>query len=177
MCESNLPGSKQLGLNLIWPAIRMLYRLVSCLGSRPIRTLSVNNIRFSPYGSVSSSLSRVQKGFPCVVLKRDIIQRHGILFRSTPDAMGSPADPYRSDNGRTSRTYFGNARIHEKSESLIWRTQMAWGVAVICLGACNDYLQLSMVRMLLGWFECVVTPGFLLSERSHSPIPALIPWA
>ncbi|CAD6570477.1 MAG: hypothetical protein TREMPRED_005860 [Tremellales sp. Tagirdzhanova-0007] len=39
---------------------------------------------------------------------------------------------------------------------------MAWGVAVICLGTCHDYLQLSMVRMLLGWLECVVTPGFLL---------------
>ncbi|WVQ66637.1 uncharacterized protein L199_004822 [Kwoniella botswanensis] len=37
-----------------------------------------------------------------------------------------------------------------------------WGIAVICLGACNNYAQLSGVRIVLGWFECCITPGFLL---------------
>ncbi|ORY31768.1 CNF01220-like protein [Naematelia encephala] len=37
-----------------------------------------------------------------------------------------------------------------------------WGGAVMCLGACNTYAQLSVVRAILGWFEAVVTPGFAL---------------
>ncbi|KAK8858401.1 hypothetical protein IAR55_002628 [Kwoniella newhampshirensis] len=41
-----------------------------------------------------------------------------------------------------------------------------WGIVVIGLGLCNNYLQLSMCRVLLGWFECAVTPGFLLIVAS-----------
>ncbi|WVQ82812.1 hypothetical protein IAT38_004944 [Cryptococcus sp. DSM 104549] len=43
---------------------------------------------------------------------------------------------------------------------------IVWGIVVICLGLCNNYLQLSMLRVLLGWFECAVTPGFLLIVSS-----------
>lgn len=33
-------------------------------------------------------------------------------------------------------------------------------------GACNNYAQLSGVRILLGWFESVVTPGFAVLTSS-----------
>lgn len=36
-----------------------------------------------------------------------------------------------------------------------------WGGMVMLLGACNNYWQFSIVRVLLGWFESVVTPGFV----------------
>ncbi|WWD04633.1 hypothetical protein V865_002704 [Kwoniella europaea PYCC6329] len=45
-------------------------------------------------------------------------------------------------------------------------TVILWGIVVIGLGLCNDYLQLSMCRVLLGWMECAVTPGFLLIVAS-----------
>jgi hypothetical protein len=35
-----------------------------------------------------------------------------------------------------------------------------WGAAVMLLGACNNYAQLVGVRIVLGWFEAVVTPTF-----------------
>ncbi|WWC62323.1 uncharacterized protein I303_104919 [Kwoniella dejecticola CBS 10117] len=41
-------------------------------------------------------------------------------------------------------------------------TVIIWGMVVIGTGLCNNYLQLSMCRVLLGWMECYVTPGFLL---------------
>lgn len=41
-----------------------------------------------------------------------------------------------------------------------------WGGIVMCLGACNNYIQLSFVRVLLGWFESVVTPGFAIFTTS-----------
>lgn len=41
-----------------------------------------------------------------------------------------------------------------------------WGTMVMCLGACNNYAQLSAVRFLLGWFESVVTPGFAIFTAS-----------
>lgn len=31
-----------------------------------------------------------------------------------------------------------------------------WGTIVLCLGTCNNYAQLAVVRTLLGWFESVV---------------------
>ncbi|BEJ11159.1 hypothetical protein CspHIS471_0105810 [Cutaneotrichosporon sp. HIS471] len=41
-----------------------------------------------------------------------------------------------------------------------------WGAMVMVLGACNNYWQLSLVRVLLGWFESVVTPGFAVLTAS-----------
>ncbi|WVQ72932.1 hypothetical protein IAR50_002494 [Cryptococcus sp. DSM 104548] len=41
-----------------------------------------------------------------------------------------------------------------------------WGIVVIGLGLCQNYAQLSALRVLLGWFECAVTPGFLLIVSS-----------
>ncbi|CAK9786196.1 hypothetical protein CC85DRAFT_271311 [Cutaneotrichosporon oleaginosum] len=41
-----------------------------------------------------------------------------------------------------------------------------WGGMVMLLGACNNYWQLSIVRVLLGWFESVVTPGFAVLTAS-----------
>lgn len=41
-----------------------------------------------------------------------------------------------------------------------------WGAMVMCLGACNTYAQLAAVRVLLGWFESVVTPGFAIFTAS-----------
>jgi len=41
-----------------------------------------------------------------------------------------------------------------------------WGATVMCLGACNNYAQLSVTRVFLGWFEAVVTPGFGESSQS-----------
>ncbi|WWD18290.1 hypothetical protein CI109_102740 [Kwoniella shandongensis] len=41
-------------------------------------------------------------------------------------------------------------------------TIIAWGITVIGLGLCNNYTQLSVLRVMLGWFECSITPGFLL---------------
>lgn len=38
-------------------------------------------------------------------------------------------------------------------------TVILWGGMCMCLGACNNYWQLSLVRVLLGWFEAVVIPG------------------
>ncbi len=58
--------------------------------------------------------------------------------------------------------------------AILIRRQICWGICVICLGACNNYLQLSMVRMLLGWFECAVTPGFLLGESTKLSTPCLV---
>lgn len=43
---------------------------------------------------------------------------------------------------------------------------VAWGAMVMLLGACNNYWQLSVVRVLLGWFESVVTPGFAVLTAS-----------
>ena len=37
-----------------------------------------------------------------------------------------------------------------------------WGGLMLALGGCNNYASLSVVRVLLGWFEAVITPGFLL---------------
>lgn len=41
-----------------------------------------------------------------------------------------------------------------------------WGAMVMCLGACNNYAQLAAVRVLLGWFESVITPGFAIFTAS-----------
>lgn len=41
-----------------------------------------------------------------------------------------------------------------------------WGAMVMLLGACNHYWDLSLVRVLLGWFESVVTPGFAVLTSS-----------
>ncbi|BEI92625.1 uncharacterized protein CcaverHIS019_0502530 [Cutaneotrichosporon cavernicola] len=41
-----------------------------------------------------------------------------------------------------------------------------WGAMVMLLGACNHYWDLSIVRVLLGWFESVVTPGFVVLTSS-----------
>ncbi|CAK9781993.1 hypothetical protein CC85DRAFT_288406 [Cutaneotrichosporon oleaginosum] len=41
-----------------------------------------------------------------------------------------------------------------------------WGAMVMLLGACNHYWDLSVVRVLLGWFESVVTPGFAVLTSS-----------
>lgn len=41
-----------------------------------------------------------------------------------------------------------------------------WGAMVMCLGACNNYAQLATVRVFLGWFESVVTPGFAIFTAS-----------
>ncbi|BEI81330.1 hypothetical protein CcaverHIS002_0204900 [Cutaneotrichosporon cavernicola] len=41
-----------------------------------------------------------------------------------------------------------------------------WGSMVMCLGACNTYAQLAAVRVWLGWFESVVTPGFAIFTAS-----------
>lgn len=41
-----------------------------------------------------------------------------------------------------------------------------WGAMVMCLGAANNYAQLSALRFLLGWFESVVTPGFAIFTAS-----------
>lgn len=37
-----------------------------------------------------------------------------------------------------------------------------WGGVVLLHAACNNYWQLAIVRVLLGWFESVITPGFLM---------------
>ncbi|TXT07212.1 hypothetical protein VHUM_03382 [Vanrija humicola] len=37
-----------------------------------------------------------------------------------------------------------------------------WGACVMCLGACNNYAQLAAVRVLVGAFEAVVIPGFVI---------------
>jgi MFS family permease len=41
-----------------------------------------------------------------------------------------------------------------------------WGAMVMFLGACNNYAQLVAVRVLLGIFESVVIPGFILLVSS-----------
>lgn len=41
-----------------------------------------------------------------------------------------------------------------------------WGGMVMALGGCNHYWDLSLVRVLLGWFEAVVTPGFAVLTAS-----------
>ncbi|KAL7425033.1 hypothetical protein Q5752_000721 [Cryptotrichosporon argae] len=41
-----------------------------------------------------------------------------------------------------------------------------WGALVMALAGCNNYAELSVVRVLLGWFEAVVTPGFGLLVSS-----------
>ncbi|WWC95248.1 hypothetical protein V866_002107 [Kwoniella sp. B9012] len=41
-------------------------------------------------------------------------------------------------------------------------TIVAWGIAVLGMGFCNNYGQLSATRVLLGWFEAPITTGFLL---------------
>lgn len=45
-------------------------------------------------------------------------------------------------------------------------TVIIWGAMCMCLGACNNYWQLSLVRTLLGWFESVVMPGFAVLTSS-----------
>ncbi|WVF69378.1 hypothetical protein IAT40_004154 [Kwoniella sp. CBS 6097] len=45
-------------------------------------------------------------------------------------------------------------------------TVILWGIVVVGLGLCNNYLQLSMLRVLLGWMECSITPGFLFITAS-----------
>lgn len=37
-----------------------------------------------------------------------------------------------------------------------------WGAMVMLQGACNNYAGLAVVRVFLGWFESVVTPGFAI---------------
>lgn len=41
-----------------------------------------------------------------------------------------------------------------------------WGGFVMCLAACQNYPQLVVVRVLLGWFESVATPGFAILTAS-----------
>lgn len=41
-------------------------------------------------------------------------------------------------------------------------TVIIWGAMCMCLAACNNYWQLSLVRTLLGWFEAAVMPGFAI---------------
>ncbi|BEI80879.1 hypothetical protein CcaverHIS002_0200390 [Cutaneotrichosporon cavernicola] len=41
-----------------------------------------------------------------------------------------------------------------------------WGGLVIALAGCNNYASLAVVRVLLGWFESVVTPGFAIFTAS-----------
>ncbi|KAF7352775.1 CNF01220-like protein [Mycena venus] len=41
-----------------------------------------------------------------------------------------------------------------------------WGVLVMCLGACNNFTQLAVVRFLLGALESAITPGFLMMIAS-----------
>lgn len=45
-------------------------------------------------------------------------------------------------------------------------TVIIWGSMCLCLAACNNYWQLSLVRVLLGWFEAVVIPGFAILTSS-----------
>ncbi|WOO81692.1 putative transporter [Vanrija pseudolonga] len=41
-----------------------------------------------------------------------------------------------------------------------------WGGMVMAHAACKSYAELTVVRILLGWFECVVTPGFAIFTSS-----------
>lgn len=41
-----------------------------------------------------------------------------------------------------------------------------WGGLVMCLAACNSYATLSVVRVLVGWFESVITPAFAILTSS-----------
>lgn len=41
-----------------------------------------------------------------------------------------------------------------------------WGGLVMSLAGCNSYATLAVVRVLLGWFESVVTPGFAIFTAS-----------
>jgi len=41
-----------------------------------------------------------------------------------------------------------------------------WGGLVMCLAACNNYAQLVVVRVLIGWFESVITPAFAILTSS-----------
>ncbi|KAJ6485043.1 CNF01220-like protein [Mycena vitilis] len=45
-------------------------------------------------------------------------------------------------------------------------TCIAWGGLVMCLGACNNFTQLAVVRFLLGSVESAITPGFLMMVAS-----------
>lgn len=41
-----------------------------------------------------------------------------------------------------------------------------WGITVMCMGAAHNYAQLAALRVLLGLFESVLTPGFALLTAS-----------
>ncbi|KAJ7047347.1 major facilitator superfamily domain-containing protein [Mycena alexandri] len=45
-------------------------------------------------------------------------------------------------------------------------TCIGGGGLVMCLGACNNFTQLAVVRFLLGAFESAITPGFLMLVAS-----------
>ncbi|KAJ6599046.1 major facilitator superfamily domain-containing protein [Mycena vulgaris] len=45
-------------------------------------------------------------------------------------------------------------------------TCIVWGALVMCLGACNNFTQLAVVRFLLGASESAITPGFLMVVAS-----------
>jgi ACS family allantoate permease-like MFS transporter len=49
-----------------------------------------------------------------------------------------------------------------------------WGVCVLCIGFCQNFTQLLVLRALQGAFECSISPGFLLlvgtwyTRREHT---------
>lgn len=43
---------------------------------------------------------------------------------------------------------------------------MIWGALVMCLAAAKNYAHLSVLRVLIGWFESVITPSFAILTSS-----------
>lgn len=40
---------------------------------------------------------------------------------------------------------------------------LCWGIVVMCVGACQNFSQLMALRALQGFFECTISPGFVMT--------------
>ncbi|WVQ80081.1 hypothetical protein IAT38_002182 [Cryptococcus sp. DSM 104549] len=57
---------------------------------------------------------------------------------------------------------FGYIMQRYPIDKILAYTVLSWGVIVLCMAACNNFVQLMALRTLLGTLESPVTPGFLI---------------